>query len=109
MDSMNAFMMGQANRGKELMVFDWDRAATIIKDKNATQKKMAKLKNILKEPEQKVQALQSQVQSTKNKMSEAVKRGEQQEKMLKQLQPTTIKPAIPNNLKPTKTPAKPKI
>ena len=86
-----------------------NQLATIIKDKNATQKKMAKLKNTITEPEQKVQAMQSQIQTTKNKMSEAVKKGEQQEKILKQLQPTTGKPAIPNSLKPTKTPAKPKI
>lgn len=33
MDTMSAFLMGQANRGKELMVFDWDRAAEIIRDK----------------------------------------------------------------------------
>jgi len=33
MDSMSAFMMGRANKGKEMMVFDWDKAATLIKEK----------------------------------------------------------------------------
>lgn len=32
MDSMSAFEMGQANRGKEMMVFDWDKAAKLIKE-----------------------------------------------------------------------------
>jgi hypothetical protein len=32
MDTMTAFAMGEANRGKELMVFDWDKAAQMIKD-----------------------------------------------------------------------------
>ena len=32
MDTMQAFAMGQANRGKELMVFDWDKAAQLIKE-----------------------------------------------------------------------------
>lgn len=39
MNTMSAFVMGEANRGKELMVFDWIRAATIIKElgiKNAS-------------------------------------------------------------------------
>ena len=27
-----AFMMGEANRGKEEMVFDWDKAARLIKE-----------------------------------------------------------------------------
>ena len=31
MDSLSAFMMGKANRGKELMVFDWVKAAKLIK------------------------------------------------------------------------------
>jgi hypothetical protein len=31
MDNFSAFAMGQANRGKESMVFDWIKAATIIK------------------------------------------------------------------------------
>lgn len=35
MDTMSAWAMGQANCGKELMVFDWDKAATIIKERNA--------------------------------------------------------------------------
>ena len=35
MDSFSAFAMGEANRGKEEMVFDWDRAAEIIKERNA--------------------------------------------------------------------------
>ncbi len=32
MDTINAFAMGEANRGCELMVFDWDKAARMIKD-----------------------------------------------------------------------------
>lgn len=36
MDTMQAFMMGEANRGAPRKVFDWDRAATIIKDRNAS-------------------------------------------------------------------------
>lgn len=35
MDTMAAFAMGDANRGKEMMVFDWDKAATLIKKANA--------------------------------------------------------------------------
>lgn len=35
MDRMSAFARGQANRNKELMVFDWDKAAQIIKDRGA--------------------------------------------------------------------------
>lgn len=31
MDTLSAFAMGQANTGKELMVFDWDKAAKLIK------------------------------------------------------------------------------
>jgi hypothetical protein len=34
MDSMTAFSMGEMNRGRELMVFDWDKAARLIKDSN---------------------------------------------------------------------------
>ena len=30
MDTLKAFAMGEANRGKELMVFDWDKAAKRI-------------------------------------------------------------------------------
>ena len=33
MDTMMAYTMGQANRGREQMVFDWDKAATIIKER----------------------------------------------------------------------------
>lgn len=33
MDSMLAFAIGEANRGKEQMVFDWDRAAAIIAER----------------------------------------------------------------------------
>ena len=36
MDSSIAFAMGQANRGKELMVFDWDKAAKRIKETGCT-------------------------------------------------------------------------
>ena len=32
MDTLKAFAMGEANRGKELMVFDWDKAARLIKE-----------------------------------------------------------------------------
>ena len=31
MDSLRAFLMGDLNRGRGLMVFDWDKAAEIIK------------------------------------------------------------------------------
>lgn len=30
---MQAFMMGKMNRGKEIMVFDWDKAARIIAER----------------------------------------------------------------------------
>lgn len=33
MDTLTAFRIGEANRGKEEMVFDWDKAATIIKER----------------------------------------------------------------------------
>mgnify|MGYP000927357341 FL=1 len=33
MDTLAAFAMGMANKNKELMVFDWDKAANIIKDR----------------------------------------------------------------------------
>ena len=33
MDTMQAFAIGQANRGKDLMVFDWDKAVKIIKER----------------------------------------------------------------------------
>lgn len=35
MDTMSAFIRGQANRGKPSMVFDWNRAAQIIKERGA--------------------------------------------------------------------------
>lgn len=34
MDSMIAFVMGEINRDKSLMVFDWDKAATLIRERN---------------------------------------------------------------------------
>lgn len=34
MNTMAAFMMGDLNRGKELMVFDWDRAAARIAEEH---------------------------------------------------------------------------
>lgn len=33
MDTISAFMMGEANKGRPLMVFDWDKAATLIKER----------------------------------------------------------------------------
>lgn len=33
MDTMTAFAMGEFNRGKEEMVFDWEKAARIIKER----------------------------------------------------------------------------
>lgn len=35
MDTLAAFAMGHANRGKELKVFDWEKAARIIRERNA--------------------------------------------------------------------------
>jgi hypothetical protein len=35
MDTMSAFAMGQANRGKEPKVFDWNKAARLIKETKA--------------------------------------------------------------------------
>jgi len=32
METMKAYAMGQANRGNELMVFDWDKAARLIRE-----------------------------------------------------------------------------
>lgn len=32
MNTWSAFIMGEANRDKELMVFDWDKAAQLIKE-----------------------------------------------------------------------------
>ena len=34
MDTVSAFAMGMANRGRPLMVFDWKKAAEIIRDEN---------------------------------------------------------------------------
>lgn len=36
MDSMAAFMMGEVNRGRSMMVFDWDKAARIIRERKAS-------------------------------------------------------------------------
>ena len=36
MNSFSAFAMGKANRGKERMVFDWDKAARLIKERQPT-------------------------------------------------------------------------
>lgn len=36
MDTLQALAMSEANRGKEQMVFDWDKAAQLIKEKGAT-------------------------------------------------------------------------
>ena len=35
MDTVQAFAMGESSRGKEPKVFDWDKAAQIIKDRGA--------------------------------------------------------------------------
>lgn len=35
MNTLQAFAMGEANRGRELMVFDWDKAARIIAERGA--------------------------------------------------------------------------
>lgn len=35
MDTMRAFMMGEANRGKPQRIFDWDKAAQMIRDRDA--------------------------------------------------------------------------
>lgn len=35
MNTLSAFIRGQANRDKELMVFDWDKAATLIYKRKA--------------------------------------------------------------------------
>ena len=37
MDTIIAFAMGETNRGNELMVFDWEKAAMLIKERNATE------------------------------------------------------------------------
>lgn len=36
MDTLSAFALGQANRGKEMMVFDWEKAARLIMERRAT-------------------------------------------------------------------------
>ena len=36
MNTLEAFAMGEMNRGKELMVFDWDKAAQLILEHKAT-------------------------------------------------------------------------
>lgn len=35
MDTFSAFVMGEATRGNRKMVFDWDKAATILRDRKA--------------------------------------------------------------------------
>lgn len=35
MDTLSAFAMGQASRGRGLRVFDWDKAARVIKERGA--------------------------------------------------------------------------
>jgi len=35
MDTLTAFAMGEANRGKPSMVFDWDKAARLIREQGA--------------------------------------------------------------------------
>lgn len=34
MNTLSAFAMGEANRNRELMIFDWNKAAELIKDRN---------------------------------------------------------------------------
>lgn len=36
MDTLQAFAMGEANRGQPIRVFDWDRAAELIRDQRPT-------------------------------------------------------------------------
>lgn len=36
MDTIKAFAMGEANRGKEMKIFDWEKAANLIVEKNAS-------------------------------------------------------------------------
>ena len=36
MDTWHAFMMGEPNRDKPIKVFDWDKAAKILRDSKAT-------------------------------------------------------------------------
>lgn len=33
MNTLAAFAMGEANRGREMMVFDWDKAARLIRER----------------------------------------------------------------------------
>lgn len=35
MNTLTAFIMGEANRGKELMVFDWNKAAELILERKS--------------------------------------------------------------------------
>lgn len=37
MNTLAAFVNGEANRGKPMMVFDWDKAARRIKEEGATE------------------------------------------------------------------------
>lgn len=37
MDTMSAFIMGRANQGRELKVFDWVKAAQIIAERNPSE------------------------------------------------------------------------
>lgn len=37
MDLLQAFAMGEANRGKSLKVFDWNKAALLIKERGITE------------------------------------------------------------------------
>lgn len=36
MGTMSAFVLGEASRGREAKVFDWDKAAMLIKERGAT-------------------------------------------------------------------------
>jgi hypothetical protein len=36
MDTLTVFAMGEANRGNKMKVFDWNKAAQIIKDRHAS-------------------------------------------------------------------------
>lgn len=35
MNTMAAYAMGQANKGRDHMVFDWDKAAQLLRERNA--------------------------------------------------------------------------
>ena len=37
MNTVGAFSMGEMNRGKEMMVFDWDKAAKLIKESGCSE------------------------------------------------------------------------